>query len=146
MLLSTLTTHSPEETEQAAMRFAERLQPGMFIALSGDLGAGKTVFVRGIARGLGIMRDVLSPTFTLMRQYDGGRMPLYHFDVYRLGSEEELDDAGFYDPAMADGVVVCEWAERFREALPDDRFEITIEAAGPEVRTISIGGGPDAAG
>lgn len=134
-----IQSSSEAQTEQAARELAARLTPGTFIALSGDLGAGKTVFARGLARGLGITRDILSPTFTLMRQYTEGRLPLYHFDVYRLSSEDELDDAGFHDPSLADGVVVCEWADLFPDALPAERIDVRIESVGSEQRTIRVG-------
>lgn len=138
MTSTRITTHSAEETEKLAQRIAAQLTPGTFIALEGDLGAGKTVFARGLARGLGITRDILSPTFTLLRQYEDGRLPLYHFDIYRLDSEDELDDAGFYDSALAGGVTICEWAQKFPDALPEGRIEISIEATGPEDRMITI--------
>lgn len=138
-----IMTRSPEETEEFARQLAQSLRPGTFLSLTGDLGAGKTVFTRGLARGLGIEKDVPSPTFTLMRQYLEGRLPLYHFDVYRLTDEDELDDAGFFDASMADGVVVCEWADLFEDALPKDRIDVRLENAGELLREISVHGADD---
>lgn len=134
----TYTSRSPQETEALAAGVAAELQPGDFVALSGDLGAGKTAFARGLARGLGVSRQVLSPSFTLMRQYLEGRIPLYHFDVYRLGDPDELEETGFHDYAEGDGVCVTEWADRIRGFLPERRLEVRLEGSADEPRQISI--------
>lgn len=105
-----LTTHSPEETEQAGEILAQRLRPGDILAMSGDLGAGKTAFVRGLARGLGYSGPVQSPTFTIVNEYLGGRLPLFHFDLYRLGDAEELYDLGFEEYPDRGGVCAVEWS------------------------------------
>lgn len=131
-----LITRSEDETAAAAAELAKTLGTGSFIALTGDLGAGKTAFTRGLARGLGITKDILSPTFTLLREYHEGRLPLYHFDVYRIGDESELDDAGFYDTAHSDGVTVCEWADLVTDAIPEDALWICITRREDDVRII----------
>lgn len=134
----TCTSHSVEETERLAARLAAELQPGDFVALSGDLGAGKTAFARGLARGLGVSRPVLSPSFTLMRMYLDGRLPLYHFDVYRLEDPDELIDIGFDEYAEGDGVCVAEWADRAGPVLPPRRIEVRLEGSADEPRRITI--------
>lgn len=132
-------SHSPEETELIGMEIARQLGPGSAVALKGELGAGKTVLARGIARGLGIDgRRVSSPTFTLLRIYTGGRLPLYHFDVYRLKSREEFYDLGIDDLDLEDGVMITEWAEYVAELLPSDCIEITIAGSADEPRHIEI--------
>ncbi|MED3784893.1 tRNA (adenosine(37)-N6)-threonylcarbamoyltransferase complex ATPase subunit type 1 TsaE [Geobacillus stearothermophilus] len=118
-----LTVHSPEETKAVARRLGERLQPGMVIALEGDLGAGKTTFTKGIAEGLGIVQNVNSPTFTIIKQYDG-RLPLYHMDVYRL--EDEWEDLGFDEYFNGDGVAVVEWAHLIAGQLPEERLTVSL--------------------
>ncbi len=113
-----------------ARRLAATLQPGAVIALIGDLGVGKTVFVRGLARGLGIPDDVpiTSPTFTVINTYTQGRLPLYHFDLYRLADVDELEAIGYRDFVGHDGVAVLEWADRVPDALPIKHLEIVITA------------------
>lgn len=101
-------THSAAETKQLAMNFARNLKPGDVIALQGDLGAGKTQFVQGVARYLGIEDVVMSPTFNILLQYENGKIPLYHFDLYRLNNEEELDDIAFFETIEADGISFIE--------------------------------------
>lgn len=110
--MATYISHSPAETEALGEKFAGAARPGLVIALSGDLGAGKTQFVRGLARGLGIASRVHSPTFTLVNEYDGGRLKLFHLDLYRLETPEQLRNAGIADYLAPDGVSVIEWAER----------------------------------
>lgn len=132
------TSRSAKETEELAVHLAAELKPGDFIALCGDLGAGKTVFARGLARGLGVRRAVPSPTFTLMRLYLDGRMPLYHFDVYRLDDADELEEIGFYEYAGGDGVCVTEWADRIADNLPESRIEVRIDGSADEPRRITI--------
>lgn len=119
-------THSEEETVNAGEEFSRRLIPGSVVALTGDLGAGKTHFTKGISRGLGITENVASPTFTIISEHRGGRMPLYHFDCYRLRTPAELDEMGFEEYIYGNGVCVIEWAEMIEERLPQRRFEVTI--------------------
>ena len=122
-----IETNSPEETYQAGMRLAEKAEAGQVFTLMGDLGVGKTVFTQGLAKGLGIEEPVNSPTFTIVQVYDGGRLPFYHFDVYRIGDVEEMDEVGFDDYVMGDGVSLIEWADLIEEILPDKRTKILIE-------------------
>lgn len=136
-----LESASPDETESIAIEIAKEAKAGSIYTLSGDLGAGKTVFARGFARGLGIMSPVTSPTFTLVNEYKKGRLPLYHFDVYRLGEAEELYDTGFEDYLENGGVVLIEWAERIEELLPRPYFYISIEkdlSRGEDFRLITL--------
>ena len=105
----------------------ERAYAGQVFTLTGDLGVGKTVFTQGLAKGLGIDEPVNSPTFTIGQEYDGGRLPFYHFDVYRIGDIEEMEEVGFDDYVMGEGVSLIEWADLIREILPDKRTEILIE-------------------
>ncbi len=136
-----LESASPDETESIAIELAKEAKAGSVYTLSGDLGAGKTVFARGFARGLGIMSPVTSPTFTLVNEYKKGRLPLYHFDVYRLGEAEELYDTGFEDYLENGGVVLIEWAERIEELLPRPYFYISIEkdlSRGEDFRLITL--------
>ena len=113
----TCTTNSPEETEALGASLAQELEPGAVLAFTGDLGAGKTAFVRGLARGLGCPGRVTSPTFTIVNEYEGGRLPLFHFDMYRLGSADELFDIGWEDYLARGGVCAVEWSENVAEAL-----------------------------
>jgi tRNA threonylcarbamoyladenosine biosynthesis protein TsaE len=119
-----IDTHSEQETIEAGARFALLLNPGDVVALVGDLGSGKTRFVKGIARGLGVKEHVTSPTFTILHEYTDGRLPVYHFDCYRMRSARELDEIGFDDYVYGDGVCVLEWADMIEERLPAHRFEI----------------------
>lgn len=136
-------TNSAPETEALGQKLAQTLRPGDIIACTGDLGAGKTAFTRGVARGLGITERVTSPTFTIVNEYEGGRLPLFHFDLYRLGSSEELYDIGWEDYLARDGVCAVEWSEVAADALEggvirvdlrrgdtDDQRIITIEGVG----------------
>ncbi|HXF11217.1 MAG TPA: tRNA (adenosine(37)-N6)-threonylcarbamoyltransferase complex ATPase subunit type 1 TsaE [Desulfuromonadaceae bacterium] len=111
--MTTFISHSPEDTESLGERFGRVAQRGLVIALSGDLGAGKTQFVKGLARGLGISTRVHSPTFTLVNEYNGGRLKLFHLDLYRLETKEQVLSAGVEEFLDPDGVAVIEWAERF---------------------------------
>ena len=110
-------THSEGETEALGEALAKRLQPGTVIAFTGDLGAGKTAFTRGLARGLGVTERVTSPTFTIVNEYEGGRLPLFHFDMYRLASSEELFDVGWEDYLHRGGICAVEWSENIADAL-----------------------------
>ena len=122
----TYVTNSPAETEALGQRLAERLQPGDVIAYTGDLGAGKTAFTRGLARGLGITERITSPTFTIVNEYQGGRLPLFHFDMYRLGSSEELYEIGWEDYLARGGVCAVEWSEIVADALEEDCIRVDI--------------------
>lgn len=122
-----IETKSPEETFRVGMRLGQKAAAGQVFTLTGDLGVGKTVFTQGLARGLGIVEPVSSPTFTIVQVYDEGRLPFYHFDVYRIGDVEEMDEVGFDDYIMGDGVSLIEWADLIEEILPEKRTEVLIE-------------------
>ncbi len=138
----TVITKSPEQTELLGKKLAELLRPGDVIAYYGDLGAGKTAFTRGLAAGLGIREAVTSPTYTIVNEYLSGRMPLFHFDMYRLSSSEELFDIGWEDYLARGGVCAVEWSENVADALTD-AISITIEKdlAQLDWRKITIEGG-----
>ncbi len=140
-------TNSPEETEELGRRLAAVLTPGSVVAYTGDLGAGKTAFTRGLARGLGIEGGVTSPTFTIVNEYEGGRMPLFHFDMYRLGGEEELFDIGWDDYLARGGVCAVEWSENVAGALEGDAVRVDIRrGAHDQQRIISVENAPDLSG
>ena len=122
-----LETNSPQETFSAGRQLGEKAFPGQVITLTGDLGVGKTVFTQGLAKGLGIEEPVNSPTFTIVQVYDEGRLPLYHFDVYRIGDVEEMYDIGIDEYLFGDGVCLIEWPSRIEEILPDTCENIWIE-------------------
>ena len=133
-------TKSPSETEAVGAALAQALEPGTVIAYRGDLGAGKTAFTRGLARGLGVTDRVTSPTYTIVNEYLGGKMPLFHFDMYRLGSEVELFDIGWEDYLDRGGVCAVEWSENVRGAMAD-AIVITITRLDEDTRIIEIEGG-----
>ena len=133
-------THSPAETEGVGAALAARLTPGAVIAYRGDLGAGKTAFTRGLAKGLGVRENVTSPTFTIVNEYLSGKMPLFHFDMYRLGSEHELFDIGWEDYLERGGVCAVEWSENVWGAM-EDAIVVTISRLGEDIRKIEIEGG-----
>ena len=133
-------TFSPAETEKIGSALAERLQPGTILAYRGDLGAGKTAFTRGLAKGLGCKELVTSPTYTIVNEYLGGRLPLFHFDMYRLGSSDDLWDIGWEDYLDRNGICAVEWSENVDDAM-EDAIYITIEKTGEESRRITIEGG-----
>lgn len=136
-----LETRSPEETFNVGKRLGEQAIPGQVFTLTGDLGVGKTVFTQGLAKGLGIEEPVNSPTFTIVQVYEDGRLPFYHFDVYRIGDVEEMDEVGFEDYVMGDGVSLIEWANLIEEILPEKRTDILIEkdlSQGFDYRRITI--------
>lgn len=122
-----IESKSPEDTFQLGMELARNAVPGQVFTLAGDLGVGKTVFTQGFAKGLGIEEPVSSPTFTIVQVYESGRLPFYHFDVYRIGDVEEMDEIGFDDYVMGDGVSLIEWANLIEEILPEHRTKVTIE-------------------
>ena len=122
-----IETNSPGETFAAGRKLGLTARPGEVYTLNGELGVGKTVFTQGVAAGLGIAEHVNSPTFTIVQVYETGRMPFYHFDVYRIGDIEEMDEIGYEDYFYGDGICVIEWAERIRELIPEDARSITIE-------------------
>ncbi|MBP5266149.1 MAG: tRNA (adenosine(37)-N6)-threonylcarbamoyltransferase complex ATPase subunit type 1 TsaE [Lachnospiraceae bacterium] len=122
-----IETNNPEETYAYAKQLSEGAKPGQVFTLTGDLGVGKTVFTKGFAAGLAVEEDVNSPTFTIVQEYTSGRIPFYHFDVYRIGDIEELDEIGFDDYLYGDGVCMIEWANLIEDALPDKRTDIVIE-------------------
>ena len=122
-----IETNSAEETYQLGKQMGEKAGAGEIYCLDGDLGTGKTVFTQGFAAGLGVEGPVNSPTFTILQQYDSGRLPLYHFDVYRIGDVEEMDEVGFEDYIYGEGVSLIEWANLIGEILPEKRTEILIE-------------------
>lgn len=136
----TYLSHSPEETEQLAASLAPHLTAGTVIAYRGDLGAGKTAFTRGLARGLGYRDPVTSPTYTIVNEYLGGRLPLFHFDMYRLASGDDLWDIGWEDYLCRGGVCAVEWSEHVSDAL-EEPLVITIEKPDDTTRRISIEGG-----
>ena len=135
-------SNSPAETEALGAALAGRLKPGAVVAFSGDLGAGKTAFVRGMARGLDIPERVTSPTFTIVNEYEGGRLPLFHFDMYRLSSSDELFDIGWEDYLARGGVCAVEWSENVSDALEADCIRVDIRrGAHDNQRLIRIEGG-----
>jgi len=119
-------SHSPEDTFLLGRKLGEASRAGLVVALTGDLGTGKTVFTQGFARGLGIPGPVNSPTFTIMQVYEEGRLPLYHFDVYRIGDIEEMEEIGYEDCFYSQGVCLVEWADQVREILPGQCLHITL--------------------
>lgn len=134
-------THSPEETRAVGARLAQAVGPGAVVAFTGDLGAGKTSFISGMAQGLGIEEWVTSPTFTIVNEYDGGRLPLFHFDMYRLGSADELFHIGWEDYLARGGVCAVEWSENVAQAIRDDAVRVDItRGADEDSRIIRIEG------
>ena len=133
-------THSPEETEKIGAALAQKLNAGTVIAYRGDLGAGKTAFTRGLARGLGYPEMVTSPTYTIVNEYLGGRLPLFHFDMYRLGSADDLWDIGWEDYLDRGGVCAVEWSENVQEAM-EGAISVSIAKLDENTRRITIEGG-----
>ena len=136
----TYTTNSPEQTEALGAALAKVLPAGTILAYRGDLGAGKTAFTRGLARGLGCTDLVTSPTYTIVNEYLGGRLPLFHFDMYRLASSDDLWDIGWEDYLDRNGICAVEWSENVDDAM-EGAVYITIEKLGEETRRITIEGG-----
>ena len=133
-------TNSPEETEAIGAALAKLLQGGTVIAYRGDLGAGKTAFTRGLARGLGCKELVTSPTYTIVNEYLGGRVPLFHFDMYRLRSSDDLFDIGWDDYLDRNGICAVEWSENVADAM-EDPITVTVEKLGGDSRRITLEGG-----
>ena len=133
-------TYSPEETEAIGQRLGAILSAGTILAYEGDLGAGKTAFTRGLAKGLGANDPVTSPTYTIVNEYLSGRIPLFHFDMYRLRSSEDLWDIGWDDYLDRGGVCAVEWSENVRDAM-EDAVTVRIEKTGEDTRRITIEGG-----
>ncbi len=133
--MHSLIFHSPAETMDFAARTAGKLRPGDVLVLSGDLGAGKTVFTKGLAKGLGVKEMVNSPTFTIVKEYRSGRLPLFHMDVYRISDEEDVGLEDYFD---RNGVTVIEWGENIPSWLPDDRLTMRIERIDDHSRKVAL--------
>lgn len=120
-------THNETETYNFAYELAKEAKPGQVYCLNGDLGVGKTVFARGFGAGLGIREPIVSPTFTILKEYDEGRIPLYHFDVYRIGSSDEMEEVGFFDKLdRGDGVCLIEWSVLIEDVIPEEAISVEI--------------------
>lgn len=142
----TLETNSPAETEEFAKKLGKNARVGEIFTLNGDLGVGKTVFAKGFAEGLGITEPVNSPTFTIVQEYREGRIPLYHFDVYRIEDPEEMEEVGLDEYLFGDGVCLIEWADQISELLPENVIRVTIEKnpdRGFDYRRITVEGLPE---
>lgn len=138
----TLESFSEKDTYDVGFRLGEKAKSGQVYRLDGDLGVGKTVLTKGFAAGLGICEDITSPTFTIIQEYEDGRLPLYHFDVYRIGDVEEMDELGYEGYFYGNGVCLIEWASLIEEILPEDCIRILIEKnleKGFDYRSITIG-------
>ena len=125
--MAVIDSFCAKDTYELGEKIGQMAKPGMVISLTGDLGVGKTVFTQGLAKGLGIEEPVNSPTFTIVQVYEEGRLPLYHFDVYRIGDISEMDEIGYEDCFYGDGVSLIEWSQLIEEILPEHVTEITIE-------------------
>ena len=125
--MAVINSFCAKDTYELGEKIGQMAKPGMVISLTGDLGVGKTVFTQGLAKGLGIEEPVNSPTFTIVQVYEKGRLPLYHFDVYRIGDIEEMDEIGYEDYFYGEGVCLIEWADLIREILPEQMCRVTIE-------------------
>lgn len=138
-----IETNSEKETFELGKKIGENAKAGQIYTLTGDLGVGKTVFTQGLAAGLGITEPVNSPTFTIVQQYDSGRLPLYHFDVYRIGDVSEMDEIGYEDCFYGEGVCLIEWSQLIPEILPEQVVRIRIEKdleQGFDYRKITVEG------
>ena len=135
-----IISHSPIETEEIGAKFSNLLEPGDVIAYKGGLGMGKTCFTRGVAKGLGYSGNVTSPTFDLINEYIGGRLSLYHFDMYRIESWEDLYTCGFFEYIESEGIVAVEWSENIENALPESTYFIEINRIDDTTREIIIRG------
>ena len=137
-------TNGPLETEELGRRLGRVLTPGTVIAYTGDLGAGKTAFTRGLADGLDIPERITSPTFTIVNEYEGGRLPLFHFDMYRLGSSDELFDIGWEDYLIRGGVCAVEWSENVDDVLESDTIRVDIRrGSSDDERCITLTNAPE---
>ena len=141
-----IETHSAEETFEVGRKMGQEVKPGTIICLNGDLGTGKTVFTKGVAAGLGITEPVVSPTFTVVQIYEEGRLPLYHFDVYRIDDPDEMEEIGYRDYFYGGGVAIIEWSDLIAELIPRDAVRVTIEkdtAKGFDYRRITVNQRPE---
>ncbi|WP_343248309.1 tRNA (adenosine(37)-N6)-threonylcarbamoyltransferase complex ATPase subunit type 1 TsaE [Diplocloster hominis] len=141
-----IETNRPEDTFALGRKVGEQAGAGQVYTLVGDLGVGKTVFTQGVARGLGITEPISSPTFTIIQEYEEGRLPFYHFDVYRIGDIEEMEEIGYEDYFYGEGICLVEWANLIEELIPGDAVHVTIEKdleKGFDYRRITITGGID---
>ena len=141
MMVKKIESYSEKDTFDTARKLAEVSKKGDIYALVGDLGVGKTAFAKGFAGGLGIRESIVSPTFTILQIYESGRMPLYHFDVYRIGDVSEMDEIGYEDCFWGDGVSLVEWADIVRDIFPENTVKVTIEkdlSKGVDYRMITI--------
>lgn len=140
-MVKKIESYSEKDTFDTARKLAEVSKKGDIYALVGDLGVGKTAFAKGFAEGLGIRESIVSPTFTILQIYESGRMPLYHFDVYRIGDVSEMDEIGYEDCFWGDGVSLVEWADIVRDIFPENTVKVTIEkdlSKGVDYRMITI--------
>ena len=135
--MASFTSNSPAETERLGREFAEKSKPGSILALQGDLGSGKTQFVKGVAAGLGAAGEVTSPTFTLVHEYSGGRVPIYHFDFFRIEDRQSAERLGLDEYFFGDGVSVIEWADKFPELIPKQAQWISFETKSENGRVIT---------
>ena len=138
-----IETGTPEETFALGKKIGEHARPGQIYTLNGDLGVGKTVFTQGVAAGLGIFEPICSPTFTIIQEYESGRLLFYHFDVYRIGDIEEMEEIGYDDYFFGQGICLIEWAELIEEILPRERIRVRIEKnleEGFDYRRITVEG------
>ena len=138
--MSVYITNSPQETEELGLKLAKSLKGGEVVAFRGGLGMGKTCFTRGLARGLGFKGDVTSPTFALINEYIGGRLPLYHFDMYRISGWEDLYSTGFFDYIEQGGVIAAEWSENIENALPESTVTVTFVRLDDNKREVTVNG------
>jgi tRNA threonylcarbamoyladenosine biosynthesis protein TsaE len=136
--VATLISNSPAETEAIGRQVAENIGIGSVLALKGDLGSGKTLFVKGVVAGLGSSADVTSPTFTILHEYRGGRLPVYHFDLFRVENQQALSRLGLDDYFFGDGISVIEWADRFPEFVPEQARWIFFEIKSETQRAITF--------
>ena len=132
----TIILHNEQETIEYGKRLGQQAAPGQILALTGDLGAGKTTLTKAIARGLGVSEMITSPTFTIVKEYRSGRLPLFHFDVYRIGDVEEMYELGYEEYFFGDGVCVIEWADLIEELIPEDALRISIAYGSSEEERI----------
>ena len=136
--MTKIYSESEEQTELFAQKIAGKLMPGAILILNGEMGSGKSVFARGIIHGLGYSGTVTSPTFTLMNAYEGGLLPVYHFDLYRLNAPEQLYDIGYDEFLYGSGISLIEWAQRMENLYPEQHIAISIEKTGIFTRTITV--------